>query len=162
MTRMSFAALGLLLASSVIGAIAAETAPAPNGPIVAGAAPKKTVFGRWGVDLSGMDKTVNPGDDFFRYMNGAWFDMAVIPPDRTSTGSFLDLDIQSEDQVRSILADLEVRQNNLTPDEKRVRDLYHSYVDTARIEQLGLKPAEKDLHTIAAIKTPDDVALYEL
>jgi putative endopeptidase len=158
MTRMSFAALGLLLAGSVIGAIAAETAPAPNRPVAAGAAQKKTVFGRWGVDLSGMDRSVNPGDDFFRYMNGAWFDKAVIPPDRTSTGSFLDLDIQSEDQVRAIAADLEAHQNDLTPDEKRVRDLYHSYVDTQRIEQLGLKPAEKDLQTIAAIKTLDDVA----
>src|SRR5258706_3918924 len=86
------------------------------------------------------------------------FDKAVIPPDRTSTVSFLDLDIKSEDQVRAILSDLEARQNSLTPDEKRVRDLYHSYVDTARVEQLGLKPAEKDLQTIAAIKTTDDVA----
>ena len=158
MTRMSFAALGLLLAGSVIGALAAETTPAPNRPVAAGAAQKKPVFGRWGVDLSGMDRSVNPGDDFFRYMNGAWFDKAVIPSDRTSTGSFLDLDIQSEDQVRAILADLETRQKNLTPEEKRVRDLYHSYVDTARIEQLGLKPAEKDLQTIAALKTREDLA----
>src|SRR5258706_9077559 len=86
------------------------------------------------------------------------FDKAVIPPDRTSTGSFLDLDIQSEDQVRAILSDLEAPPNSLTPDEKRFRDLYHNYVDSARVEQVGLKPAEKDMQTIAAIKTTDDVA----
>src|SRR5258706_11964929 len=158
MKKMRFAALGLLLAGSVMGAIAAETTPARNRPVATSAPPKNTVFGRWGVDLAGMDKTVNPGDDFFRYMNGAWFDKAVIPADRTSTGSFLDLDIQSEDQVRAILVDLEARQNNLSPEERRVRDLYHSYVDTARVEQLGLKPAERDLQTIAAIKTTADVA----
>jgi len=71
MKRMSFVALGLLLAGSVIAAIAAETTPAPNRPVAASTAPKKTVFGRWGVDLAGMDKTASPGDDFFRYMNGA-------------------------------------------------------------------------------------------
>src|SRR6185312_11256314 len=119
---------------------------------------KKTVFGRWGVDLDGMDKSVKPGDDFFRYVNGTWFDKAVIPPDRTSTGSFLDLEIQSEDKVRAILADLEARKASLSPDEKRVRDLYHSYIDIQRIEQLELKPAEKDFQAIAAVNTPQDVA----
>ena len=46
----------------------------------------------------------------------------------------------------------------LTPDEQKVRDLYHSYVDTAHIEQLGLAPANPVLDAVAAIRTPDDVA----
>jgi putative endopeptidase len=158
MKRTGFVVLGALLAGSVIGAIAVESAPAPNRPVQAAAAPKKAIFGDWGVDLAGMDRNVKPGDDFFRYVNGAWFDKAVIPSDRTSTGSFLDLDIQSEDKLRAILSDLEARKTNLTAEENRVRDLYRSYVDTDRIEQLGLKPAEKNLQSIAAAKTPDDVA----
>jgi putative endopeptidase len=155
MKRTGFAVLALLLAGSLVGAIGAETKPTP--PVAASGASNKTVFGRWGVDLSGMDKTVKPGDDFFRYVNGTWYDKAVIPPDRTSTGSFLDLDIQSEDKVRTIVNGLETRKDHLSPDEKRVRDLYQSYLDTARVEQLGLKPAEKDLQAIAAVKTSDDV-----
>ena len=158
MKRTGFAVLGILLAGSVIGALAVENAPAPNRMAQTAAAPGKAVFGRWGVDLAAMDRSVKPGDDFFRYVNGAWLDKAVIPPDRTSTGSFLDLDIQSEDRLRAILGDLEARKDSLTPDERRVRDLYHSYVDTDRIEQLGLKAAEADLQTIAAVKTQDDVA----
>jgi putative endopeptidase len=158
MKRAGFAILGLLLAGSIVGALAAESGPAANRTAPVSVAGKKTTFGRWGIDLDGMDKSAKPGDDFFRYVNGAWYDKAVIPPDRTSTGSFLDLDIQSEDKVRAILGDLEARNATLTPDERRVRDLYHSYVDTQHIEQLGLKPAEKDLQTIAAVKTPQDVA----
>ena len=38
-------------------------------------------FGTWGVDLAGMDTTVRPGDDFFRYVNGTWLDTAVIASD---------------------------------------------------------------------------------
>jgi putative endopeptidase len=121
-------------------------------------AAKKAAFGRWGVDLTALDKQTAPGDDFFRFANGVWFDKAVIPSDRPSTGSFLDLEIQSEDKIRTILADLEVRKDRLDVDEKRVRDLYRSFIDTDRVEQLGLRPAEKDLSTIAAIKTHEDVA----
>jgi putative endopeptidase len=120
--------------------------------------PAKAAFGHWGVDLSGMDKNTRPGDDFFRYVNGAWYEKAVIPSDRTSTGSFLDLEIQSEDKVRAIVNDLESQKKSLTADEQRVRDLYHSYVDTARLEQSGLTPAQPVLDEIAALRTPEDVA----
>ncbi|HEY4264051.1 MAG TPA: M13 family metallopeptidase [Micropepsaceae bacterium] len=155
MKRTGLAVLGILLTISAMGAIAAQTAPVSNQ---ATAIAKKPTFGNWGVDLSGMDKTVAPGDDFFRYVNGAWYDKAVIPSDRTSTGAFVDLDVESEDRVRGIMGDLETRKDRLTPAEKRVRDLYHSYVDTARVERFGLKPAEKDLQAIAAVRSLDDVA----
>jgi putative endopeptidase len=156
MKRTSFAVLSLLLAGSALGALAVEYGTAPNR--AAQATAKKATFGAWGVDLGGMDRSVKPGDNFFRYVNGAWFDKAVIPADRTSTGSFLDLDIESETKVGAIMNELEARKASLTPDEKRVRDLYHSYVDTARIEALGLKPTERDLQAIADAKTLDDVA----
>ena len=58
-------------------------------------------FGRWGVDLSSLDKSVRPGDNFFDYVNGAWLKKAVIPPDRSQTGSFQDLQILSERRMRA-------------------------------------------------------------
>src|SRR5882672_709507 len=147
MQRIGFAVLGLAFIAYAASQTWAQT-QAPAG---------KPAIGSWGFDLAGMDRSVRPGDDFFRYANGAWFDKAVIPSDRASTGSFLDLEIQSEDCVRGILADLETRRNSLTPEEKKVADLYRSFVDTPRVENLGLMPAEKDLNAIAAVKTHDDV-----
>ncbi|HEY5083158.1 MAG TPA: hypothetical protein VII48_01445, partial [Rhizomicrobium sp.] len=47
----------------------------------------KPQFGQFGVDLSAMDKSVKPGDNFFSYTNGNWLKTAVIPPDRSQTGS---------------------------------------------------------------------------
>ena len=38
----------------------------------------------WGFDLAGADFAKNPGDDFFRYGNGAWYDRALIPRDRSA------------------------------------------------------------------------------
>src|SRR5687767_5415927 len=89
-------------------------------------APQKAALGTWGFDMEGMDKAVRPGQDFFRYANGVWFDKAVIPDDRASTGSFLDLSIRSEEQVQAIIADLD-RKPDLGEIERKVRDLYHSY-----------------------------------
>jgi predicted metalloendopeptidase len=149
MRRIGFAVLASSLAGfSLFGATA-------EGQESAGS---KAVLGNWGVELSGMDRSGKPGNDFFRYVNGAWFDKAEIPPDRTTTGSFVQLDIQSETRVRNILAELEARTGPLTAEEKQVRDLFASYVDTGRLERLGLEPARRDLSAIAGLRTHEDVA----
>src|SRR6185312_14822638 len=116
-------------------------------------------FGAWGVDLSSMDKSVKPGDDFFEYVNGAWLKTAEIPRDRTSTGSFQNLQILSENRMQEIVNGLEAKKRkDLSPEEKQLRDLYDAYVDTAGIEKAGLKPARADLARFARIKTLDEVA----
>src|SRR5579872_6686900 len=140
----------------MIAAEAAQVSPSPAATTNQSQA--KPHFGAWGVDLSSIDARTHAGDDFFRYVNGDWYDKAAIPNDRTSTGSFQDLQIQSEDEVRAIVNGLESKTGQLTPDEQKVRDLYHSFVDTAHIEQLGLAPAQPVLTAIAGIRTPDDVA----
>ena len=119
----------------------------------------KPAFGAWGFDLTGMDTSVKPGDDFFNYANGTWYRNAVIPPDRASTGSFQDLQILSETRMSAIVADLEARPYaQLSDEEKKLRDLYDAFTDTAQIEARGLGPVKNDLAAIAAIKTLDDVA----
>ena len=52
----------------------------------AGQAAERAAAAAWGFDLAGADFAKNPGDDFFRYGNGAWYDRAVIPRDRSSIG----------------------------------------------------------------------------
>lgn len=116
-------------------------------------------FGTWGIDLTGMDTSIKPGDDFFDYANGKWFASAVIPADRTSTGSFQDLQILSEKRMGEIVADLEAKPRaQLNGEEKKLRNLYDAFTDTAQIEKRGLAPAKKDLAQFAALKTLDDVA----
>jgi putative endopeptidase len=119
----------------------------------------KPVFGAWGVDLTGMDTSVKPGDDFFNYANGTWYKNAVIPPDRTQTGSFQDLQILSEKRMGELVATLEAKPYaQLDPEGKQLRDLYDAFTDTAQIEKRGLAPAKSDLHAIATLETLDDVA----
>src|SRR5882672_11335494 len=74
--------------------IAAAVEPAGSAP---------TIAGGWGFDFSGADFANNPGDDFFRYGNGVWYDRAVIPSDRSSIGVDTALSITNEARIREIL-----------------------------------------------------------
>ena len=127
--------------------------------VAAMAAGGHTQYGTWGVDLSAMDKSVKPGDDFFMYVNGNWYKKAVIPPDRSSIGSFIALRISSEKRMQEIAASLDAKPyDQLSDEEKKLRDLYDAFVDQKQIDAAGLAPAKADLDYIASLKTLDDVA----
>src|SRR5579859_848893 len=101
-------------------------------PLLAQPAPR---FGKWGVDLTSLDPAAKPGDNFFLHVNGGWLKSAQIPADRSSTGSFQDLQILSEERLKSIVADLEKTPDQRLPVEARkLRDLYDAFVDTSAIE----------------------------
>jgi len=136
-----FSALALLLAGASTAALAGSAPAVPP----------------WGVELSYVDKAVKPGDNFFAYGNGNWLKTAKIPGDRTYAGVNLELNLQNEARLKSIVADLE-KKNNPTPEEAKLRNLYAAFMDQKTIEANGLNPAKADMASIAAIKTPEDVA----
>ena len=76
----ALAAISLSLAPGLLAQQTSQPAP-PQPP-----APKVLHFGTWGVDLAGMDRSVNPADDFDRYVNGAWSAKTEIPGDQASAG----------------------------------------------------------------------------
>jgi len=146
--RRNLAALAVVLCSA--GSTAAIAAP-PNGG--------HTQYGTWGIDLSAMDKSVRPGDDFFLFANGNWLKTAQIPSDRPATGAFQDLRILSEKRMREIVDGLDARPYGQLNDEaKKLRDFYDAFMDQKQIEARGFAPAQKDIATFAALKTLDDVA----
>src|ERR1700709_1244671 len=113
----------------------------------------------WGVDLSYIDKSVKPGDDFFAYANGNWIKHDTIPADRTYSGVNLELDLQNEARLKGLVADLaKTPDDKLSPEGRKLRDLYNAFMDTKQIEAGGLAPAQKDLATTAGDKKLSDVA----
>ncbi len=111
----------------------------------------------WGVDLSYIDKSVAPGQDFFVYANGGWLKTAEIPADRTYAGVNLEINKQNEAKLNDIVSDLH-KKTSLTDEERKLRDFYDAVVDVTAIEAAGLSHAQGDLDRIAAIKTLSDVA----
>ncbi len=133
-------ALGLALAFAAPAGFAADGADA---------APQ---LGSFGVDLGNRDLSVKPGDDFDRYANGRWFDGYQLRDYDTRFGSFNALSDQAEEHTRAIIEELQGRKD-LKPgsDERKVRDFYASYMDTAARDAAGIAPLKPTLAKIAAI-----------
>src|SRR4051812_394643 len=123
----------------------------------AGSAP--AVTGTWGFDLSGTDFTKKPGDDFYRYANGAWYDRTVIPPDRSSNGVGTALDITTELRLREIL---ERGQDGVDPsartDAAKIGAFYRSFMDEARAEALDVQPITPLIQIIRSAGTHEQLA----
>lgn len=109
----------------------------------------------FGVDLAAIDESVRPGDDFYRYVNGRWLAEVKIPEDRSSYGVFSDLADRAETRVKALLetAKSAPAQSNA----RKAADFYAAFLDTAAIEEKGLRPLGPDLARIEAIKTPRDL-----
>jgi len=99
-----------------------------------------------GISIANMDTAVRPGDNFYLYANGGFIAHTKLPADRVSLGVFNALDDLSNKRVAGIIEDA-AKSNaaagpHKDPDQRKIADLYHSYMDEAAIESHGL-PALK-------------------
>ena len=131
----------------------AATTAAGAPAAVSLASPK---YGTWGFDKSGMDPSVKPGDDFFKYANGKWAERTEIPSDRVRYGNFDTLGVLSENRVRAILEDAAAGKLN-DPDAAKIAAAYASFMDEATVEKLDAKPIAPELAQVRAVKTKDQM-----
>jgi putative endopeptidase len=111
-------------------------------------ADQRTVF----FDKSGMDTTVNPGDNFFLYANGQWLKKTDIPKTETGWGSFFTLYNENIKNLQTILEAAGKEDQKAGSAGQKVADLYVSGMDTVTIEKLGVKPLQPLLARIDQIK----------
>ena len=123
-----------------------------------------------GIDTTNFDRSIRPQDDFFRYVNGGWLKKTEIKSDATGAGAFQELAERSRNGLHELFEDaahppkspsdsrssvqLHSPNGPTEAERKKIGDLYASYMDTARIEKLGLTPLAGEMQTIAALKTP--------
>ncbi|GAW40883.1 Neutral endopeptidase [Brevundimonas sp. SH203] len=113
-------------------------------------------FGAWGFDLAGRDMTVKPGDDFNEYANGTYLRTTEIPADKARFGPFDVLYENAQAQLKSIIEASAA--NPVNANAQKVGALYASFMDEARIEQLGATPLAADLAAVKAVKDHADMA----
>jgi putative endopeptidase len=111
-----------------------------------------------GVDLAGMDRAVQPGDDFDTYANGTWRKTAVIPADRASTGIFLQVFQKAEKRNAQIIREAGAAHPAAGSNARKIADYYAAFMNEAAIEQAGLAPLKPELDKVAAIKTRSDLS----
>ena len=106
-------------------------------------------FGTWGFDLAGRDTAVKPGDDFNEYANGTYLRTTEIPADKARFGPFDVLYENAQAQLKSIIEASAA--NPVNANAQKVGALYASFMDEARIEQLGARPLAADLAAVKAV-----------
>lgn len=111
-----------------------------------------------GIDKSNFDTSVRPQDDFYHYVDGTWLKETKIPADKSAYGSFSALYDESEKQMKEIIEEAANKPGKKAgSEEQKVGDFYLSYMDSAKIEELGLKPLEADLQKIKDVKNKKDL-----
>jgi predicted metalloendopeptidase len=147
---LTLACAGLIAACSQtpeppkqVAAPAPKPAPAPT--------PKS------GIDLQYVDAATRAQDDFYRHVNGKWLDTFEIPADKGGYGSFTKVFDDTQAQLHDI-ADAAAASTSTDADERKIGDLYASFMDETKLEELGAKPLQGDFATIDSIKDKKEIA----
>jgi len=136
------------LATSALVAAAAASYGAPSATLVAAAqaaTPGRAQYGAFGFDSAGMDRSVLPGDDFYRYANGTWAKNTAIPADKASIGVFEQLQDLSDQRTRDLLEEAKADPSS------KIGRAYASFLNTAAIEAKGLAPIAPWLNRIKSL-----------
>jgi len=112
-----------------------------------------------GINLQNMDPSVKPGDDFYTFANGGWLKRTTIPADRGAIGVFTALADLANKRTVSIIEDVAKSNPSAGSNDRKIADLYNSYMDEQAIEARGISPIEPQLKKIAAITDKKQLAL---
>ena len=152
--RRSFVLTTLLAASALSACTTAPTGPvetAATTPAPAAEtpppAPTKPEIGSFGFDAAGMDRSVKPGDNFYKYANGNWEKITPIPADKSNYGMFTALDDLSKTRTRELLDAAKGDPNS------KIGVAYATFLDDAAIEGKGLAPIQPWLTEIKGLSS---------
>jgi putative endopeptidase len=116
----------------------------------------KPELGSFGVELSARNLDVKPGDDFFMYASGTWYDNFEMPADKTRYGAFSLLADRSEERVKQIIDDISTAKD-LSFEEQLIANFYNAYMDIDTINAKGLEPIQGLLDQINDIDSVIDL-----
>jgi len=104
-----------------------------------------------GIDTSELDPLVRPNDDLFRHVTGQWMARTAIPEDKARYGSFHVLAEEAEKAVRDIITG--IAEAPAESVERKVGDLYASFMNVEFIDSQGITPIESQLAVTANVST---------
>jgi predicted metalloendopeptidase len=106
-----------------------------------------------GLLLANFDRAVQPQDDLYRFVNGHWLASTEIPADRSNYGAFSKLADDVEVNLRAIAEEAASSDAAAGSEQRMIGDFFASFMDEARVEQLGVEPLSDELARIEAIKS---------
>jgi putative endopeptidase len=104
---------------------------------------------RSGIDLSTIDRSVRPQDDFWRFANGKWLAATEIPPDKSGWDTFAALREQTQGQLRELIEAIDPATSD--PERRKLADFYASFMDEKSVELAGLASLKPELQLVKAV-----------
>ncbi|MGQ8366421.1 M13 family metallopeptidase [Glaciecola sp. 1036] len=117
----------------------------------------KPELGSFGVELSARNTNIKPGDDFFGYASGTWYDNFEMPSDKTRFGAFDKLRDLSDERVKEIVEKVASVENK-TEEQQLINAYYQSYMNTELLNEKGVTPLQPMVDTINAISNQSELA----
>jgi predicted metalloendopeptidase len=113
-----------------------------------------------GLDLSAMDTTVSPKEDFFKFINGTWLEKTEIPEDRGRWGSFDELRKNTSNSVLQLLENAGDMDYDKTSDQYKAYTFYEMAMDSNHANKLGIQPIESILTSATDISSVESLQSF--
>jgi putative endopeptidase len=110
-----------------------------------------------GIAVDELSSDIRPQDDLFRHVNSRWMAETEIPSDRAAHGAFHALRDQAELDVRALAEEAAASDAPTGSDERKVGDLWASFMDEGSVEARDAEPLAGDLADIRALTSADDL-----
>jgi putative endopeptidase len=120
----------------------------------------QTLLAAQNVRAQDMDRSVKPGDDFYRFANGAWLKVTTAPAGQPSFGTSAMLIEKTGERVRNLMqesATVGAAKGTIT---QKVGDYYAAFMGEEAIEARGLKPLAGEMAKISAISNKTALSAY--
>ena len=103
------------------------------------------------IDLTNLDTTVSPADDFYQYATGGWQEKNPLKPEFARYGSFDVLRENNEKRINELFSEMAKTTAEQGSVEQKISDLYKMGLDSVRLNEEGVSVLAKDFATIDAI-----------
>jgi len=109
---------------------------------------KTSANGYQTIDVTALDRTIKPADDFFTFANGTWVAKTEIPASESRWGSFNELEQQNNIKLKAILNEAVANPGAKGSQNQLLGAYYKSFTDMQKRDQLGIAPLKEDLQKI--------------
>jgi putative endopeptidase len=110
-----------------------------------------------GLDLSNMDRTADPAQDFYQFANGGWLQKTEIPETESRWGIILELRDKNNETLHTLLQTLSASKHEPESNAQKVGDFYRTGLDSVKIESQGIAPLQPYFDEIEGVKNFEDV-----
>ena len=145
-------------AALCIAALLGLAAGQPAFPAAAAERPLPALPYTPSLEVSFMDRSVDPCVDFYTYTCGKWSQKNPIPPDRPVWNVYSKLGQENRQFLWGMLEEAARPDPGRDANTRKIGDYFASCMDTAAIEKAGTAPLRSALDAVAGLRSKSELA----